>query len=83
MQAASDIFLGVTEDPKTNRQFYVGQLKNRHLGSIGEVIEAKALEDLFNITRKDGLGKHATDPRYLPAIWENRRHSTTRSAHSR
>src|SRR4029077_9710310 len=27
MQAASDIFLGVTEDPKTNRQFYVRHLK--------------------------------------------------------
>ena len=24
-------------------------------------IESKALEDLFNITRKDSLGKHATD----------------------
>lgn len=44
MQAASDIFLGFTEDPETNRYFYVRQLKNRHLGSIGEVIEGKALD---------------------------------------
>ncbi len=43
MQAASDIFLGWTEDEKTGRFFYVRHLKNRHLGSIGEVIEGNAL----------------------------------------
>ena len=34
MQTASDIFLGFTEDQKTDRHFYVRQLKNRRLGSI-------------------------------------------------
>ncbi len=43
MQAASDIFLGWTADAKTGRFLYVRQLKNRRLGSIGEIIEADAL----------------------------------------
>ena len=43
MQAASDIFLGWTEDKNTGRFFYVRHLKNRRLGSIGEVIEGNAL----------------------------------------
>ena len=43
MQAASDIFLGWTEDTKTGRFFYIRHLKNRRLGSIGEVIEGNAL----------------------------------------
>jgi uncharacterized protein (DUF2252 family) len=42
MQAASDIFLGWTQDDD-GRQFYMRQLKNRRLGSIGEAIEGKAL----------------------------------------
>ena len=43
MQAASDIFLGWTEDDISGRHFYVRQLKNRHLGSISELVEEKAL----------------------------------------
>ena len=43
MQAASDIFLGWTEDQKAGRFFYVRRLKNRRLGSIGEVIKGNAL----------------------------------------
>jgi uncharacterized protein (DUF2252 family) len=43
MQAASDIFLGWTEDVISGRHFYVRQLKNRHLGSISELVEEKAL----------------------------------------
>jgi hypothetical protein len=42
MQAASDIFLGWTEDHKAGRFLYVRHLKNRRLGSIGEVIEQRA-----------------------------------------
>lgn len=42
MQAASDPFLGWTQD-EGGRQFYLRQLKNRRLGSIGEVLEGKAL----------------------------------------
>ena len=43
MQAASDVFLGWTEDEASDRQFYVRQLKNRRLGSIAEVVEENAL----------------------------------------
>jgi len=67
MQAASDIFLGVTEDPKTSRQFYVRQLKNRHLGSIGEVIEGKALDAYANLCGRTLARAHARsgDPALL------------------
>ena len=67
MQAASDIFLGVTKDPKTNRQFYVRQLKNRHLGSIGEVIEGKALDAYANLCGRTLARAHARsgDPALL------------------
>jgi uncharacterized protein (DUF2252 family) len=43
MQAASDIFLGWTEDTASHRHFYVRHLKNRRLGSIGELVEEQAL----------------------------------------
>jgi uncharacterized protein (DUF2252 family) len=43
MQAASDLFLGYTQDPESGRQFYVRHLKNRRLGSISELLETKAL----------------------------------------
>ena len=42
MQAASDLFLGWTQD-ESGRQFYIRQLKNRRLGSVGELIQSKAL----------------------------------------
>jgi uncharacterized protein (DUF2252 family) len=67
MQAASDIFLGFTEDPNTNRQFYVRQLKNRHLGSIGEIIEGKALDAYANLCGRTLARAHARsgDPALL------------------
>lgn len=37
MQAASDIFLGSTQDDATGRQFYVRTLKNRRLGAVSEI----------------------------------------------
>jgi uncharacterized protein (DUF2252 family) len=42
MQAASDIFLGHTQDDATGRQFYLRTLKNRRLGGISEVTEEEA-----------------------------------------
>ncbi len=42
MQAESDPFLGWTQDDQ-GRHFYLRQLKNRRLGSIGDVLEGKAL----------------------------------------
>lgn len=67
MQAASDIFLGFTDDPKTNRHFYVRQLKNRHLGSIGEVIEGKALDSYASLCGRTLARAHARsgDPALL------------------
>ncbi len=59
MQAASDIFLGWTEDKASGRQFYVRQLKNRRLGSIGEVIEARALEAYANLCGRTLARAHA------------------------
>ncbi len=43
MQAASDVFLGWTEDRTSDRYLYVRQLKNRHLGSVAELVEERAL----------------------------------------
>ncbi len=43
MQAASDIFLGWTEDEAAKRHFYVRHLKNRRLGSVSELVEERAL----------------------------------------
>ena len=43
MQAASDIFLGHTQDDTTGRQFYVRTLKNRRLGSVSAISEERAL----------------------------------------
>ena len=45
MQAASDIFLGWTEDEAAQRQFYVRRLKNRRLGGISELAEEEGLSD--------------------------------------
>jgi uncharacterized protein (DUF2252 family) len=42
MQAASDIFLGWTQDAPRARDFYVRQLKDRKLASIGSLIENEA-----------------------------------------
>jgi hypothetical protein len=43
MQAASDIFLGHTQDDTNGRQFYVRTLKNRRLGSVSGISEERAL----------------------------------------
>jgi len=59
MQAASDIFLGWTEDRRSKRQFYVRQLKNRRLGSIGEVIETKALAAYADLCARTLARAHA------------------------
>jgi len=43
MQAASDIFLGWSQDNESGRHFYVRELKNRRLGAISELVEENAL----------------------------------------
>jgi uncharacterized protein (DUF2252 family) len=45
MQAASDIFLGSTHDDASGRDFYIRTLKNRRLGGVSELSEAKDLSD--------------------------------------
>jgi uncharacterized protein (DUF2252 family) len=59
MQAASDLFLGWTHDKASGREFYVRQLKNRRLGSIGEIIEARALEPYANLCGRTLARAHA------------------------
>jgi len=59
MQAASDIFLGVTQDAASRRDFYVRTLKNRRLGSIGELTEAKDLGDYAKLCGKTLARAHA------------------------
>jgi uncharacterized protein (DUF2252 family) len=59
MQAASDLFLGWTEDPKTHRQFYIRRLKNRRLGSVSELVEGDALDDYVRICGRTLARAHA------------------------
>jgi uncharacterized protein (DUF2252 family) len=59
MQAASDIFLGWTEDEISGRHFYVRQLKNRHLGSIGELVEEQALINYARLCGRTLARAHA------------------------
>lgn len=58
MQAASDPFLGWTQD-ESGRQFYLRQLKNRRLGSIGEVLEGKALPAYVTLCGRTLARAHA------------------------
>jgi uncharacterized protein (DUF2252 family) len=59
MQAASDIFLGWTEDAVSGRHFYVRQLKNRRLGSIGELVEEQALTNYARLCGRTLARAHA------------------------
>ena len=67
MQAASDVFLGWTEDDPSGRQFYVRQLKNRRLGSVGELVEEKALASYARLCGRTLARAHArsADPAVL------------------
>jgi len=67
MQAASDVFLGWTEDGASARHFYVRQLKNRRLGSIGELVEEKALVHYASLCGRTLARAHArsADPAIL------------------
>jgi uncharacterized protein (DUF2252 family) len=67
MQAASDVFLGWTEDSASSRYFYVRQLKNRRLGSIGEVVEERALVHYAQLCGRTLARAHArsADPAIL------------------
>ena len=79
MQAASDIFLGWTEDQKAGRFFYIRHLKNRRLGSIGEVIEGNALWAYATLCGRTLARAHARSgdfPPFLPVMWADPKPST-------
>jgi uncharacterized protein (DUF2252 family) len=59
MQAASDIFLGYTQDEESGRQFYVRTLKNHRLGGISEISEAQALSDYARLCGRTVARAHA------------------------
>ena len=67
MQAASDIFLGWTQDEASARHFYVRQLKNRRLGSIGELVEENAAVNYAHLCGRTLARAHArsADPAVL------------------
>jgi uncharacterized protein (DUF2252 family) len=67
MQAASDVFLGWTEDSASSRYFYVRQLKNRRLGSISELVEERALINCARLCGRTLARAHARsgDPAIL------------------
>jgi len=74
MQAASDVFLGWTEDAASRRHFYVRQLKNRRLGSIGELVEDQALASYARLCGRTLARAHArsADPAVLAGYMGNR-----------
>jgi uncharacterized protein (DUF2252 family) len=59
MQAASDIFLGHSQDEDTGRQFYLRTLKNRRLGSISEIVEEEALSSYAQLCGRTLSRAHA------------------------
>jgi uncharacterized protein (DUF2252 family) len=59
MQAASDMFLGCTQDPDTGRQFYIRTLKNRRLGGVSEISEGEALSDYVQLCGRTLARAHA------------------------
>jgi uncharacterized protein (DUF2252 family) len=67
MQAASDVFLGWTEDDASRRYFYVRQLKNRRLGSVSELVEERALANYARLCGRTLARAHArsADPAVL------------------
>jgi uncharacterized protein (DUF2252 family) len=59
MQAASDIFLGPTQDETSGRQFYVRTLKNRRLGGVSEISEGESLSDYAELCGRTLARAHA------------------------
>src|SRR5216683_1913316 len=59
MQAASDIFLGSTQDDTSRRQFYIRTLKNRRLGGVSEISEGEALSDYAQLCGRTLARAHA------------------------
>jgi hypothetical protein len=67
MQAASDIFLGWSQDSASGRHFYIRELKNRRLGAISELVEENALINYAHLCGRTLARAHArsADPAVL------------------
>jgi uncharacterized protein (DUF2252 family) len=59
MQAASDIFLGATENEASGRHYYVRILKNRRLGGLSEIAETEGLDDYARLCGRTLARAHA------------------------
>ncbi len=59
MQAASDLFLGWTEDEASGRNFYVRHLKNRRLDSVAELMQQNSLIEYAALCGKTLARAHA------------------------
>ena len=59
MQAASDIFLGVTKNETSGREYYVRVLKNRRLGGISEIAGTEGLADYARLCGRTLARAHA------------------------
>jgi uncharacterized protein (DUF2252 family) len=59
MQAASDIFLGYSQDEDSGRQFYIRTLKNRRLGGVSEISEGESLSDYAQLCGRTLARAHA------------------------
>jgi uncharacterized protein (DUF2252 family) len=59
MQAASDIFLGVSQDAASGRDFYIRTLKNRRLGAVSDLSEGKDLSDYAQLCGRTLARAHA------------------------
>jgi uncharacterized protein (DUF2252 family) len=59
MQAATDIFLGWTEDIESGREFYIRRLKSRHLREFSDIAENEALDDYGRLCGRTLARAHA------------------------
>jgi uncharacterized protein (DUF2252 family) len=59
MQAASDIFLGYTQDQASGREFYIRTLKNRRLGGVSEISEGESLSGYAQLCGRTLARAHA------------------------
>jgi uncharacterized protein (DUF2252 family) len=59
MQAATDIFLGWTEDAGSGRDFHIRRLKSRHLRSFSDIAESQALDDYGRLCGRTLSRAHA------------------------
>ena len=59
MQAATDVFLGPTRDPASQREFYMRQLKTRRLGDLTELMQRHDLLDYAKLCGRTLARAHA------------------------